>query len=1080
MAPVAQPSTTRGDAEGSHDVPHRAYDHAMQPDTPAVTVLGEVVLRNFDGDEVMLSPQKREILAALAAAAGAKVTTEHFVTALWGADTAATRNRLKAQVARLRPLLDRGLSIEFRNGGYQLCGPLQLLDSTRFESMVVEARDCEPKVAIELYAQAIALWTGAEPYTNVTNPLVDASGWRLVALRDSVVLALADLEITTGTHPTSLPLLASAFMVDPARSDIAGRFAHLLTVAGRDVEGLRTIQRHREAVARTGAVIGPDVTDLEGRILRHEVSHLPFPPPVVLSHHFTSSPIGWAVRDSWLARLESAVALGAVILCGEPGVGKTSLTRSIEHRHAMLGAPTIRCAALPQPHRAMDVIVSIIEQLQHLTAPSSVGSVLPVALSRAPTRDALVADLAELVGGLLDRTDPVLIIEDCHWLDRISADVIGAVLDRPGRRIVMTTRRPLLELFGDRWTETPTIDLPALSRPEVEQVIHQLLPLRSSDQLAADLFRQTGGNALFLNLALDTLTHSALGRETPLSIQAAVATRTSALSQAARDVLDIAALLGQRFPLAPLQRMRLHAVELLETAQAEGLVQLSATGESGEFVHGLVADALTNMLPAGARVNYHDALTGALQAAGMPAVAIAVQALGAAELDPARAVGVCRDAMVEHATVFDWDSLVLLGQRALEITRMGSHDRRIDSELHMLTGTGLRRLGRAGSEIELFRAAELAEECADGPLLVRTVTELCLHGPTTQAGAVDDRALRHLGHALIQATDADARAELLASAATLLAVSNNAERGRAMYLEAHQLAMDSLDPHVTRRVLMNAHLGLDHPDDIELRRVAATRLGEFADPEAMWESRFLQFGLGLIDADLAVVERCVTELRQITPFVRERPRDRGLLQVESAYAHICGDFDAAEAFANDALRTCLESYSESWAMAVYCALIFPIREAQGRVAELSGALSLLLAGAPDFITWHAIDAFLGQASNDQDRVERELAYLRTRRLDLVPDLTWTAVASMVCRPIWSTKDHGLATALRADLSPYSGQMTWNGLSTHGPVDNGLALLAATVGDTEAVAKHVAIARSLVERIGAPHLLWAELSQLDTL
>jgi hypothetical protein len=108
----------------------------------------------------------------------------------------------------------------------------------------------------------------------------------------------------------------------------------------------------------------------------------------------------------------------------------------------------------------------------------------------------------------------------------------------------------------------------------------------------------------------------------------------------------------------------------------------------------------------------------------------------------------------------------------------------------------------------------------------------------------------------------------------------------------------------------------------------------------------------------------------------------------------------------------------------------------------------------------------------------ELDYLARLDFQFAEDLTWTAAATVVCRPIWALNDVTSAEVLYDRLLPYRGMMTWNGLSTHGPVDAGLACLAAVLGNTAAVAEHVAEARRLVDRLGAPHLRWPELNALE--
>jgi DNA-binding SARP family transcriptional activator len=1057
-------------------------------EAPAIAVLGDVIVRGADGDEVALPRQKREILSALAAAAGASVPRDELLTALWGEDSAATRHRLKSQIAQLRPLLDPRLTIEHRNDGYRLRGPLDLLDATRFERLVAEARDLPAEQAARCYTDALAHWRGHAPFAGVSNRLVDPAVWRLVGLRDQVVVALADCDLACARPSDSVAHLERMFDDDPMRGDLAGRLARLYALASRQADGLRVVQRHRDALAEIGAVIAPDLAAIEGSILRHDLA--PAPPAAPARPAAVGATGVWLPRQAWVNRLREATAAGPVVLVGEPGVGKTTLIDTVADAHLADGRAVVRTNVTAEPTRPMDVVLDIVDQLRQLL-PDRLASALTdpaaaAALERAngratkvrarfTSREELIADLAALIADVLDDTDALLVVEDGHWLDSSSAEVIAGVLVRGRPHTIVTSRWPVHDALDQG--DADVIELPPFSDHEVHDLLRQVLPLRANHELAATILDQTGGNPLFVRLALDVLTHGELGSELPTTVQQAVHDRTEGLSRAAREALQLAALLGHTFPLAPLRRVRPRVLEALREAENDGLIGLH-DDQRGSFVHGLVADSLVHDVPTGTRVALHDELCRALQATHASPMSVAVQAIGASALDPHRAAVACRDAGTDQAAVFEWNEAISWARRGLEL--VGEHGLTgsiIDGELRGLLGTALRRTAQPDSDVELLHAAELAEEWGADDLLVRVVTELCLHGRTSKVGSVDERARLHLERALTLRVDHTARTELLAAAATLFGLTDDADRGRSLYLEAREMALASNELHLVRSVLLNAHLGLANPHDLPLRRHAAETLGAMDDVEARWESSFLHVGLGLIAADRAAIERAVRELRLLTPAVRERGRHQGLLQVESAYAHLCGRLDAAEQYANQAFALGLETFSQSWAMSIYAALILPIREAQRREAELWGPIADLLEGDPQFVTWHVLAAEIAMSRGDLDVVRRELDHLRARQLAFAPDLTWSAVAAVACRAIWFARDAELAEQLYAILLPFAGQMTWNGLGTHGPVDAGLAALAATLGDTARCEQHRMTARVLVAGLAAPHLLWPEFEHL---
>ena len=110
-------------------------------------------------------------------------------------------------------------------------------------------------------------------------------------------------------------------------------------------------------------------------------------------------------------------------------------------------------------------------------------------------------------------------------------------------------------------------------------------------------------------------------------------------------------------------------------------------------------------------------------------------------------------------------------------------------------------------------------------------------------------------------------------------------------------------------------------------------------------------------------------------------------------------------------------------------------------------------------------------------MDRELALVAGTGLALVQDLTLTAAATVLCRPVWARRATEVAGPLYRLLAPYAGRMAWNGLSTHGPVDAGLALLADVLGRSDATDRHLERSRAMVDRLGATHLWWPELGRL---
>lgn len=1060
-----------------------------------LAVLGDVVLYDDAGAEASLAPQRLRILAALAAAAGSVVPRSALLDDVWGADTTTTRQRLKTQIAQIRSALGPGLSIEFRLDGYRLSGALDQLDSTLFESLVTGARLLDPEAAADRYERALGLWRSPTAFAGVDSLLVDEARRNLEALRSAAVVALARCEVELSRPRAALAPVRAAFDDDPTQGDVASLAATLLALGGRQIDALRLIERHRVALIDVGLEPGGDLVELENRILRHDL--VPAAPAADGQPGGTRAApraaAGVVPRPGVEDRVVVELATGPVVLWGEAGVGKSVLAAAVVDLVAAAGRPVVRAAARPDPGRPMEVVAELVE---HLTAaggdlarpllerPAVAAAVArltgaPAAAPAPPiSRDELITEIAGLLATVAEGTGCLLQLEDAHWLDASSAEILGRLVERGTVPVLATSRRLPADLFGEPWGRMAAVEVPPMTVDEVRQLLHHVLPIRATDELAQHLHERTGGNGLFLRLELELAAEGRLGRDVQPTVLHAVHERTAGFSRTTREVLHTAALLGQTFPLAPVAAVHPTLHGALGDAVDEGLVHLDPAGETATFVHGLVVDAFVELLPAAVRVTRHDQLCTQLARLGAPPVALARQALGAADLDPLRAVRSCLEAARSEALVFEWDAVTGWARHGLGvIDRLGLDLPADEAALRLLAGRGLRRLNRAGSDRELLAAAARAEAAGDDACYVEVATELCLHGGTTLAGSVDEGAVAHLERALTLTVGDELRAPLMAAAGTLLAISDQTDRGRQLYRQAMDLADASGDPTTRRTVLMNAHLGLPHPDDLDLRRRAAAGIAAFDDHEAQWESRYLAFGLALIDADRATLDDAAADLHRLTSAVRQRDHQQSLRQVAAVHAFIRGDLDEAGRLAEEVLASSLETFSLSWAASIHYALIGPVREAQGRAGELWPQIAALAEHSPEFVTWHVVAASVAYANDDAGSMDRELGLVADTGLALAQDLTLTAAATVLCRPVWARRATGLAEPLYDLLAPYAGRMAWNGLSTHGPVDAGLALLADVLGRSAAAERHLERSRAMVDHLGAPHLWWPELTRL---
>ncbi|MEV0238167.1 AAA family ATPase, partial [Nonomuraea sp. NPDC050786] len=314
-------------------------------------------------------------------------------------------------------------------------------------------------------------------------------------------------------------------------------------------------------------------------------------------------------RESSLASLaEYAAEAGRregrlVLIAGEAGVGKSAL---VEHFQQDLPAARWSwgaCDGLFTP-RPLGPLFDLAEQLG--------GPLLE--LCRAG------AGREELFRGLLrEVSDParldVVVMEDVHWADEATLDLLRFL----GRRLrgsallLLATYRddglsaadPLRVTLGDLASQRSTrrIGLAPLSTRAVRELAG------GSDADAGALHRLTGGNPFYVTEVVQAGMH-----EVPGSARDAVLARAARLSDPARQVLDVAALMGTRVEWRLLEAVTPCPAPAVDELLACGL--LTGDGEWLRFRHEIARLAVEGALPARRGRITHGLVLAALAALG--------------------------------------------------------------------------------------------------------------------------------------------------------------------------------------------------------------------------------------------------------------------------------------------------------------------------------------------------------------------------------------------------------------------------------------------------------------------------------
>jgi ATP/maltotriose-dependent transcriptional regulator MalT len=336
-------------------------------------------------------------------------------------------------------------------------------------------------------------------------------------------------------------------------------------------------------------------------------------------------------REGELAALDAALhdaagGRGSVVLVpGEAGIGKSTLVR----------------AWLDDPGHDARLLVGFCDDF--LTSRTlgplhdvarTVGGALADAVAAADT----TAVLEELLAALSHPLQPtVLVLEDLHWADEATLDVVryvGRRIDRLPAVLVVTFRddevgpeHPLTGVLGvipsrhvRRVTPHP------LSRRAVATLV-------AGTELDADgVLASTGGNPFFVTELAQT--DSAL----PASVSDAVLARLGALPRGVRDAVELLSVLPRPLPIGELEVL-LPDPTVVATAEEHGL--LVVRDGAVAFRHELARQAVQESLPASTRTRYHSTVLAHLTRDGADPDAAAVlhHAVGAGRVDVIVAYG---------------------------------------------------------------------------------------------------------------------------------------------------------------------------------------------------------------------------------------------------------------------------------------------------------------------------------------------------------------------------------------------------------------------------------------------------------
>ena len=361
-------------------------------------------------------------------------------------------------------------------------------------------------------------------------------------------------------------------------------------------------------------------------------------------------------REAELERIDAALEAldggtpGCLAIEGEPGIGKSRLLAELRRRAEQRGHIVLRGQAAEfERDRPFGVLIETVDpyleaQLDDGLAGASarlrgeLGQVFP-ALGGDGDGPAALGDeryrshraVRSLLELLAERKPLVIALDDLHWGDDATIELLGALLRRPPEAAVLVI--PAYRPGSAPPTLTAALAVPLVSRIELDRLSEaeaaDLLGDLDAGALAA-IYRHGGGNPFYLQqLArldqpqrLDDDAAADPG-EVPAGVTASLATEIASLSPQASALLDAASVAGEPFDpgiaaeVAALEEAV--ALSALDELLERDLVRPTEVPRRFIFRHPLVRRSVYESIGGGSRLGAHARAAAGLAARGAPA-----------------------------------------------------------------------------------------------------------------------------------------------------------------------------------------------------------------------------------------------------------------------------------------------------------------------------------------------------------------------------------------------------------------------------------------------------------------------------
>jgi class 3 adenylate cyclase/tetratricopeptide (TPR) repeat protein len=863
------------------------------------------------------------------------------------------------------------------------------------------------------------------------------------------------------------------------------------------------ILRERQVDSRFEAIHGASLAPFIGRV--HELGIL---------------------LERWeLARTDQGQA---VFVSGEAGIGKSRLIQVLAEKAAEKPHQLLRLQC--SPYHQNSAFYPVIERLSRAagfaaddTAEQRLGKLETLLTQNQEDVPSVCAVYAELLSldtparypklelppqklkdltlqtlvsrlTLMSKRMPVLvIIEDAHWIDPSTSELLERILARIpdlSAMVVITHRTEWSAPLAAGYSHATTIAISRLSRPQIRELVHAIIGCKPDIRLINDIAERTDGVPLFV----EELTRMVLERgpdlpaiwdEIPATLQGSLMARLDGLSPAAKEVAQIASVIGREFGHDLLKQVTRLDDDPLNDAlrdltRARVIVTSGLSTSVYWFRHALIQDVAYQALLTSTRRECHKRIAEIL-AAKHPDVTETQPELIArhfSEADlPERALPLWEFAAERAlARSANFEAVEHCGNALGLIEKLHDSELRSRESLRaqLLLGRALGNVGRMRESMHHLRlAADLARDQGEVSAFVTAALgfddgRFLSNEPSRDSITLLEEALSLMGKDLrtrCQITSQLARAYLILGDSKASKKYSRLAAGQARRLDDRTSLFNLL---VNNFLVPVSSQPEEHFRDWRAQIDELCRLADELDND---DARGRAFSIDVYVSaefgDRARMDNALDRLSQLGE-VRQRLLTQWIARHGRAVQAILdGDFAGAERHAESALALGRRTHGEE-VEGVYGIQMFTIRREQARLAEVAPVIKHLVDEDSSQTTWKPGFALIACDLGYKAPAREILDELADRDFAFDRDAKRSMILAYLAEVCAAVEDQARAELLYELLLPFRSKTITVGITTvcYGAADRYLGLLASLLEKWQAAEEHFDAALEINEKMRA--------------